>query len=399
MESYTSKPKPTSPGARNRAKADLPEARPAEPSTATPAAKPETPRPGEQTIDPEQEAQPPEQEQEQQTPESEQKPGDEPKGLDSKGGKVSPWKLVNHYKTDNAKLHAEIAQLRAATTKPGELPKEATERFTALEARNKALEDEIRHVNYSKSQEFIDKYQTPYEQAWGKAISELRELTVADQDGNARSATVQDLVALANMPLGAALTTAKAWFGDAATEILAHRRTLRELSDKQAGALEEAKKTAGTRETEMREQQNRQMSVMREETAKLWNQFNDEAVKQYEFLRPVEGQPERNAKLEQASKFVDETLALNPGASKTPEQRAEAIKRHTAVRNRAIGYSVIKHENTTLKSQVAELQKALEAYKGSEPTAGQPHSKPGNGAAVTGDYMDQILGKMSKYAK
>ena len=96
----------------------------------------------------------------------EEKPGPEGKpGEPEKPGKTSPWKLVESYKKSNAALQQEIAQLRT-TMKPGELPKEHQDKFTAIEARNKELEDEIRHVNYSKSKEFAEQYQKPYEEAW-----------------------------------------------------------------------------------------------------------------------------------------------------------------------------------------------------------------------------------------
>ena len=100
----------------------------------------------------------------------------------------------------------------------------------AAEARARALDEEMRFIDYTKSSEFQDKYQKPYTNAWTRAEADLRELTVALEDGNSRPATVQDLLLLANTPLGEARKLASAMFGDAADDVMAHRRIVRELS-------------------------------------------------------------------------------------------------------------------------------------------------------------------------
>lgn len=331
----------------------------------------------------------------------ETKPAEEPKlGADGKPiaekpGKTSPWKLVESYKQTNARLQKEIADLRLAA-KPGELPPEAKEKFTALETRNKELEDEIRYANFSKSKEFSDTYQKPYEEAWTSAISDLKELSITNEDGTSRQASVQDLLALSNMPLGQARATAKAWFGDSADDVMAHRRTLRELSDKQTKALEDSRKNGSERDQQRRAEMEAKHKAHAEETSKVWHGINEEAVQKYEFLRPVEGETERNERLEQAVKFVDDTFKRNIGQAKTQEERDQILKSHAAVRNRAIGFSVLKHENTSLKSKVAELEKALAEFQGSEPTGGEPrHTENGEPG---GDTLEGAINRMARLA-
>jgi hypothetical protein len=324
----------------------------------------------------------------------EEKLGPDGKPLVEKPGKTSPWKLVESYKKSNAELQREIAELRTSI-KPGELPKEAQEKFTALETRNKALEDEIRHVNYSKSKEFQEQYQKPYEEAWSNAIADLKELVITNDDGTSRQASVQDLLALSNMPLGQARATAKAWFGDSADDVMSHRRTLRELSDKQTKALEDSKKFGSEREQQRTAERDAHMKARSEETAKIWGAINTEAVEKYEFLRPVEGQPERNEKLEKAIKFVEETFALNVNQAKTQEERDQIIRRHAALRNRAIGFSVLKHENTALRSELDALKEELKQFQGSEPTGGEPRGRQ-NGEAQA-DTLDGAVAGMTRY--
>lgn len=311
-----------------------------------------------------------------------------------KTGKTSPWKLVESYKKSNAQLQQEIAELRTSM-KPGELPKEHQDKFTAIEARNKELEDEIRHVNYSKSKEFEEQYQKPYEEAWVNAISDLKELVITNDDGSSRTSTAQDLIALSNMPLGQARATAKAWFGDSADDVMAHRRTIRDLSDKQTKALEDSKTHGSERDQQRTAEMQAKHKARSEESAKVWAQVNAEALEKYEYLRPVEGETERNEKLEKATAFVDKTLKMNLNQAKTVEERDSIIKAHAALRNRAVGFSVLKHENVSLKAKVVELEKAIAEFQASEPTNGGPKSQP-NGEA-SGDEMGAAMGRMSNY--
>jgi hypothetical protein len=332
------------------------------------------------------------------------KPGDEGKPAagdegkppaDGKPGKTSPWKLVESYKQHNARLQQELADIRLAQ-KPGELPKEHQERFASIEARNKELEDEIRHVNFSKSKEFAEKFQQPYEEAWLNAISDLKELTITNDDGSSRVANAQDLIALSNMPLGQARATAKQWFGDSADDVMAHRRTIRDLSDKQNKALEESKKGGGEREQQRTAEMQAKQKARSEETAKVWTAVNKEAQDKYEYLRPVEGETERNEKLEKATAFIDDTLKKNLNQAKTVEERDAIIKAHAAMRNRAIGFSVLKHENKSLKAKVAELETAIAAFQDSEPGDGQRRPSDG-GAPAGGDEMANSLQRMTNY--
>jgi hypothetical protein len=323
-------------------------------------------------------------------------PDGKPLPADGKPGKTSPWKLVESYKKTNTTLQKEIADLRAAAAKPGELPKEAAEKFAAIEARNKELEDEIRYVNYSKSKEFVDTYQAPYEEAWANALGELRELTITNEDGTSRTATAQDLLALSNMPLGQARATAKAWFGDSADDIMAHRRTIRELSDKQTKALDAAKKNGSQRDEQRTAEMSAKAKARTEEHGRAWQTINAQAQAKYEYLRPAEGQEERNQKLEKAVKFVDETLGLNVNSAKTQEERDQILSRHAAIRNRAIGFSVLKHENSALRAELETLKKELEQFQGSEPTGGEPRGRQ-NGEAQP-DTLDGAVAGMARYA-
>ncbi len=356
-------------------KSSKPTAKPVE-APKPPAPKLEEPKPGEDETPPE-------------TPPTEApKPGEKPK--------ASPWKLVEQYKTKLAQLEREAAELR---TNPASHPhfKEVTAKAEAIAKRNEELENHIRYVDYSKSKEFTEQYQKPYEEAWAKAVGELKELTVETEDGMSRAATAQDMVALCNMPLKQARESAKAWFGDCADDVIAHRRQIRDLSEKQTKALENAKTMAGEREKQWSAEHQKADQQLQEEIGGIWKASNDEALAKFDFLKPQEGEPERNEKLDKAIKFVDEAFAASARDPRlTPQQRAEVVKKHAALRNRAIAYSPLLHENKKLRAQLEESKKALAAYQQSEPGKGNGTSN--HEELPSGDLMGTALRSMDKYA-
>lgn len=291
-------------------------------------------------------------------------------GKAPKGQKLKPWDLVERYKTKATTLEKEVAELRSKVNGTT-VPKEALEKITTLETRNKELEDEIRFTKYEKSKDYQDNYQKPYVEAWQKALGELKELTITESDGRTRQGNADDLLMLAQLPLGKARQLANQWFGDAADDMMAHRRAIRELSDKQHKALEEARTHGGEREKQAALEQQAKDEASSKAMAQAWATINEEHVKKYDFLRPVEGETERNEKLEKAIKFVDESFALSVHGAKTEQERQDVLRRHAALRNRAIGFAVVKHENKALKAKLAEVEKALAEFKESEPTAGE----------------------------
>jgi len=381
----------------DKANADLAKfADPDEDEPKPPGAPKAAPKPAKGAKPAAEPAEPAEELEEGKPPEGEENPAETPEGevKPEKGKKPSPWILMEKFKARALAAEARAQELEAAH-RPGELPKEHQEKFSAIEARNKELEDEIRHVNYAKSKEFQETYQKPYEEAWTRAVEDLKELTVMAEDGSTRIASAHDLIALANMPLGEARQKAKEWFGDSADDVMSHRRVIRELSDKQNKALDESKTKGGEREQQRTAEQKAQQQARSAENAKVWKTINDEAVAKYEYLRPIEGETERNERLTKAQTLVDETLRTSVNQAKTQEERDQILRKHAAVRNRAIGFSVLKHENVGLKAKLAEMEKALAEFQGSEPTPGGLRNSAGLEGG--GDEMDAAMGRMTKY--
>lgn len=319
---------------------------------------------------------------------------------ESKAGKESPWKLVDTYKKKTVQLETELAELKKhASPQNLEERKQIEEKLTQREARLKELEDEIRYVNYSKSEEYKTKYEKPYSDAWAKAVSELSELNVLKPDGSERPATAQDMLELCNLPTGEARKRANELFGDSAQDVMDHRKALKGLYEEQQKALDDMKKNGAEREKTKREEFLKKIQTSQTETAQIWEQANKQAMEKQEYLRPREGDEEYNTKLTKAYEFVDAALKGNANDPKlSPEDRKAVIERHAALRNRAVMYTPLKMEVSRLKTQLSEAQAKLKQYEGSVPTSGDGKGKTGSNAEPA-DPMEAAINRLTKKAR
>jgi hypothetical protein len=314
--------------------------------------------------------------------------------------KANPWKLVEEFKHKLAAAEASRLDIEKRA-----IPEDKwKERETELEnnrKRNKELEEEIKFVNYAKSEEFKNNYQVPYEKAWSRAMSELGELTVVE-NGTERPLAANDILELVNLPLGKASELAKDKFGDLlASEVMAHRKEIKGLFEKQSEALEGAKKAGAERDKKMTEESQRAFGEMATSIKTTWSKANEDIIadpKVGKFFSPVEGDAEVNQRLAKGFELADRAFSENPAApGLTAEQRATIVKRHAAVRNRAAAFGRLVYENEKYVGRIAELEKTLSEYKGSEPeTKGNtpPAKKSDEGRGMAG-----VLADLRKRAK
>ena len=313
--------------------------------------------------------------------------------------KVSPWKLVDEHKAARLKAETEIAELRKTMADPAKV-KAIEERAAKIEARAKELEEEIRYVNYSKSKEFQEKYQQPYEDSWKKWMGELGELTVADGSGNERPLQPQDLLDLVNMPLGKAREHAVQVFGDFADDVMGARKEIRGLFESQNKALEEARKGGELRQQEMQKQFQLQRETMAKQIGELWTKSNelaqaDERVGK--FFKPVEGDQEINGRLKKGFEIADRAFSVSPlDPNLTPDQRQQIVQLHSAVRNRAAAFGRLVYQNEKLESTVAELTAELAKFKNAQPGAGEPRQ---TGTPGPHSARDDVFGALHKLAR
>lgn len=318
--------------------------------------------------------------------------------------KPSPWKLVDQFKERAAKAEQRIIELEKEIG-PEPERQARTQRLEQAEKRLQELEQEIRYVNYSKSKEFQDTYQKPYEEAWQRAMGELKEITLEDPNTHQRRAVSDsDLVELVNLPLGRAREIADQVFGPFADDVMAHRKAIRELFEKQHSALEKAKTEGATREAQIREKIQRAQSQIQSTVKQTWDTVNATILEDQQtgsFFKPRDGDDEWNSRLEKGFKLVDQAFAENPMDPRlTAEQRSDIVKRHAAVRNRAAGWGPLRNENVRLTKKVEELEKALKEYKESTPSPAPTQTRP---SVVTvsggGRVRESVMGALQKLAK
>jgi len=318
------------------------------------------------------------------------------------GGKKqpSPWRLVDDYKAKVQTLEKELADAKKSSLPEAEV-QEVRSRLERAEARAKELEEHIRYVDYSKSQDFQDKYMKPYEKAWERAMSELKELTLGEP-GNERAFSPEDMLTLVNMPLGQAREAAKSMFGDFADDVMAQRKEIRRLADEQNMALEEARKNGAEREKQLRDNFTKQQSEMVSFVSDEWKKANEEAInheKVGQFFKPIDGDEEGNKLLERGYQMVDKALAANPLDPRlNPEQRRSIIRAHSAMRNRAAAFGRLVQQVQKLRAREAELVKELEQFKSTEPTNTQA-SMPSSTGSMPPNAKDQVFGALRKLAR
>lgn len=314
--------------------------------------------------------------------------------------KVNPWKLADEHKSRASKLEQEIVELKKLVPNEAARKSEMAE-VEQIKTRNKELEDEIRYVNYAKSPEFKTKYQEPYDKAWTRAMSELKEITVQDADGDSRSVTPTDMLNLVNAPLGKAREMANNLFGDFADDVMAHRKEIKNLFESQSSALEEARTNGAEREKKLQTDLQTKMSSLHSEVAETWAKANEAATKDEKYgamFIPTEGDQDGNQRLAKGFELVDRAFRENPMDTKlTPEERASVIKRHAAVRNRAAAFGRMLYQNNQLKERISALEKELGQFRESTPTtSGGQQPKPASGPMSARESLEQGLAKLAK---
>jgi hypothetical protein len=196
-------------------------------------------------------------------------------------------------------------------------------------------------------------------------------------------------MSLAKMPLKEAWAAAKTMFGDAASEIMAHRRSIIELSDAQTKALDDAKKNAETHDKEKQTQSLQQ----RQKIASLWQDENKAWQEKFpRWFKPEDGDEEGNTLLAKGYEMADAAFSNN--GDKTPEEK---VKLHAELRNKAAAFPKIALRLKQAKTRIKELEKSLKEFEQSEPPSGdggKPRAvKPGGAWSDPFSELDSLSKK------
>jgi hypothetical protein len=318
--------------------------------------------------------------------EGEQKPADQKPEPEKIGKAAELRKAYEESKGRIKQLETEISEYKSGKSKveDPELPK-IRETLSQREKRLQELENEIKYVNYEKSQEYLDKHEVPIKNAFSSAYSDLRELLVADGSGETREAKPEDFDALLRMDLKEAATKSKEMFGDAATEVMAHRRKIIDMMRQRRQAVEDFRKQGDEREKQAIEQTRQQQ----ESLTRLWDGINADLPKRYpEWFAPKEGDKVGNEFLDKGFELADKAFH---GIGKIPHEELAQVQ--AVVRNRAAAFGRVAHQLQQANATIASLQKELDAFRKSGPGGGEVPTGGSKGAELSADdELDQIAG-------
>lgn len=286
-------------------------------------------------------------------------------------------------------IEPEVARLRSENEEfkknGGADIKTWKDRAEAAEKRNGELEREMQFVDYSKSKEYTDKFVEPLKKEWARTAADLKEIIIEVDDGQGgvtqREATTDDVVRLANMPLGEARRTAKALFGDTADDIMAHVRELRRLSDAQHEALSQARDASQKRAEQLKADQ----SARSQQAETWWKEKNQQLAQKYpKWFAPDPEDPEFSELLKKGFAMADRLFT--PTAETAPKTLEEKVRLDAQVRNRAAAALPLAHKLKKAHARIAELEKELADYQRSEPGAGGDRARAGG---PPGDWREE----------
>lgn len=324
----------------------------------------------------------------------------EPASTDSKKEKINPWKEREEYKKLLEKSESEVLRLKKLIPNEQELTQRNQE-YEQLKSQNKELLEHIRYLDYQKHPEFTDKYEKPYQEAWGRLMRRLNGVAVSELDGTKRPVDPADILKLSALPADQLLEQAEAKFGKLGTFVAERVEDLKQLWENKAVALEKAKKEGVDFFTKQQEAQMTQQKEITDFLASTWTKAVDEIrthSKYGKYFNPVEGDDEFNAALEKGMAKADEALTGNPTDVKlTPEQRATIVKKHAALRHRAAAFGVLNLMVERLEAKLAEANKKLEQYQSSTPTTAGSQPQP-NGIQQ-GDKWRSLQDRLAGYVK
>lgn len=262
-----------------------------------------------------------------------------------------------------------------------------------LKKRMEEIDQDMRYLDYTRSQEFKDKFEKPLQNALADAYEEIKEFGVQQEDGTVRVATERDFNEILAATPEQVRRLAKDKFGEYANDVLAMRRRvvdIRRAADRESSKYREESKT--------RESQRLAKEVQdRELQDKLWQKANSEVVTKYpQYFGKVEGDEELNTALQKGYELVK--LAHDPNLS-----LEERIERRAVGLHKQAAFGAMQIRLKRALDRTKELEAIVAEYEKSEPGEGKVPStsgetRPTNGAPEGYEDIDSAIGRMPKIA-
>jgi hypothetical protein len=282
------------------------------------------------------------------------------------------YEMTKKERDDLASKIQELERAKADGTRKEveEATKSLKAEMDAIRKNAEELDTEVRYLNYTRSSDYKQKYETPLRDAWQTALGDIEGIRVTDEDGTERDANHQDIMALLNVPVAKAAIIAQETFGPAAPEIMAHRRRLIELTQARDKSIAEWKEKGAQREVESKKQLESRQTRSRE---LFESQFADYEKTHTQLFGREEGDEDGNKLLDESDRLV--RIALKGegiDADMGYDDKVDLItKAQAQVALRARAYGRERLRVIRLQQKVAELEKKVGKVRSSEPGQGE----------------------------
>lgn len=279
--------------------------------------------------------------------------------------------------------------------------KDLQAKYEALQKEHEANQQEMRFVNYERSQEYKDKYEKPFVDAYQLGRETVSSLRIIERKNDmdeviqpSRPATAEDFdkIMQSNDPTG----TIEQLFGSGvnAAEVNNARRDVVKANHTRLKAIEDYRKQGTEREKQMMEAQNRAKA----ESTELFNKTIQASKEKYkEWFAPAENDEKGNSLLSQGEALADLANGLLkpedfPKLPQNVQEKVKAgqfgpqemVKLHAAMRNKAMGFDRLAFRLTSAQKRIKELETELGQFKASEP-------KPGQGGGRTAPPQEDTM--------
>jgi hypothetical protein len=292
--------------------------------------------------------------------------------------------------TDLAQIRTQHQQIEQEHPKTKQERDSLAARLQDIEKRYNETVEQVKYLNYERSTDYQEKYETPYKKAVEAAYSDVKELTVTEpdptkptnQDGyqptRERAATPADFDEVYQLPLGPASKLATKKFGaESVATVIQHRNTIRNLAKSANDALSDWKTKAKERDKSESDQRTIQQGQVQE----AWRSINKrmtEDPRGAELWGEVKDDKEINEAIARGFAMADRRFS----DEFTKMSQAEQITLDATIRHRVAASYRLRVENQRLKAEHAQAVKDLAELRGSGP--GGPGT-PGGGEAPTGE--------------
>jgi hypothetical protein len=282
------------------------------------------------------------------------------------------YDLTKKERDDFAAKVSELERARSEGTRKEveEATKSLKAEMDSIRKNAEELDTEVRYLNYTRSGEYKQKYETPLREAWQTALGDIDGIRVTDADGTERDASHHDIMAILNVPVAKAAIIAQEMFGAAAPEIMTHRRRLLELTQSRDKSISEWKEKGAQREVERSKQVEGRQSRSRE---LFESQFSDYEKSHPQLFGREDGDDDGNKLLDESDRLIRIALkGEGVDADMGYEDKVDLItKAQAQVALRARAYGRERLRVIRLQQKVAELEKKVGKVRSSEPGQGE----------------------------